>query len=360
MGVLRSLWTVYLLSFVPLVLFSLSQGLAPVGAQNSSPYVPIANAGSAILSDGALYLYGGVSAFAPDPNGLNTGTNQFLRLDLTHDFNTTAPPWTRLPNYLTYTMIEAAPSKNGKQFILGGNRDNNGPLSYIYDISSTNWIAAPNLPYLSSMNGYKRWNAGMALDPVTGLITIYGGFPFMSFSKELSILNTTSTDPAQMSWTYSVNQTVIPPLYNPMVLYLPTLSKTIVLGGCDTYNGLTGRISSCALLTTVYLFSSSEPNLIQPRTLMMGPKPRYQVCRVVLDDGNVFIQGGRDLTSFFGDAWILDVSNWTWSTITINGPAEAMTRAGHTCQMGPNGQIIAVGGKTPRNIPAKQLLFVYQ
>ncbi|KAG0012622.1 hypothetical protein BGZ80_011620 [Entomortierella chlamydospora] len=265
--------------FILYLLLSLTS--TPIAAQNGTLYQPVTYSASAILSDGGFYIYGGVTVFRP---GLqpNVGTSQFLRVDLTQSFNTTAPPWTTLSGYNTYTMIDASPSRDGKQFILGGNRDNIGTLSYIYDVDSARWIAAPDLPGMASaMSTYKRGNVGMALDSDTGLIYIYGGF------------------------------------------------------------------HGCAALNTAYLVSggSSVKTLsIQTQALSIGPSPRYLSCRVVLGDGNIFIQGGKDPNNFFGDAWILSISNWTWTQITINGPSAEMTRAGHTCQMGPNGQVVLVGG----------------
>ncbi|KAF9089145.1 hypothetical protein BGX27_002547 [Mortierella sp. AM989] len=336
------------LSLLPFLIFSLlSLTPTPVTAQNTiSLYQPIAHAASAILSDGGLYLYGGTAKFEVDPNAPNTGSSRFLRVDLTQSFNTTAPPWTGLPGYLVFTMIDAVPSGNGKQFILGGNRDNNGALSYIYDVASAQWITAPDLPGVNMAN-YKRGNVGVALNKDTGLVYIYGGFQVQSFSRELSILDTSNPDPRQMRWTLSLNQTSIPTLYQPYVFYLPTLKKTLVMGGCPTYNGHTGLVGACAPLNIGYLISggSSEADLsIQSQPLSTGPSTRYHSCRLVLGDGNIFMQGGRDPNRIFADAWILSVSNWTWSPIEINGPAAARTRAGHACQLGPHGQIIIVGG----------------
>ncbi|KAF8923426.1 hypothetical protein EDD21DRAFT_391604 [Dissophora ornata] len=334
------------LSFLPLLLLLLSLGPNLVHCQNASLYTPVAYSASAILSDGGFYLYGGVTKFAA---GLlpNTGTSQFLRLDLTQSFNTTSPPWTGLPGYLTYTMIDAVPSKDGKQFIIGGNRDNLGTLAYIYDIASAQWSSTPNLPGMITMTGYKRGNVGMSLDRNTGLVYIYGGFQYLSFSSELSILDTSNTSPALMDWTLTVNKTVVPALYEPFVLYLPTLSKTIVLGGCNVYDVISGFVGSCQQLNVAWLLSngtSLSALTIETQALSTGPTPRYQSCRVVLKNGDVFVQGGKDPNVFFGDAWVLSVANWTWSSVTINGPAADMTRAGHACQMGPNGQIVIVGG----------------
>ncbi|KAF9348648.1 hypothetical protein BGX26_012963 [Mortierella sp. AD094] len=245
-------------------------------------------------------------------------------------------------------MIDASPSRDGKQFIIGGNRDNLGALSYIYDVASAKWITTPDLPGMAgTMSTYKRGNVGMTLDPSTGLIYIYGGFQYLSFSKEISVLDSSNPDPTKMSWTLSMNQTVIPALYQPYVLYLPTLKKVIVFAGCNVYNVSLGLVGSCATLNTAYLISdgfNAKALSIQNQDLSTGPAPRYQSCRVVLNDGNVFIQGGRDPNTFFGDAWLLNVSNWTWTQIPIDGPSADMTRAGHTCQMGPNGQVVLVGG----------------
>ncbi|KAG0086762.1 hypothetical protein BGZ93_011338 [Podila epicladia] len=264
----------------------------------TSVYQNISYAASSILADGGLYIYGGAIRFGK----FNTGSKQFLRLDLTQSFNTEAANWTALNGTLTYTMIDAVPSQSGQQMIFAGNRDNHGPLAHIYDIVTQSWTATPNLPGMKSMVNYKRSNVGAALDPRTGLVYIYGGFPYQSFSNELSVLDTSGGDVSKMDWTLTVNQSQAPALYDPFVTYLPTVN------------------------------------------LKGAPSPRYQSCRAVLQDGRVLLQGGRDPDVFFGDAWILDPATWTWTQQIISGPPQAMTRAGHSCEMGPNGQLLIVGG----------------
>lgn len=213
----------------------------PPPTTNVTGYQNIAYSASSILADGALYVYGGVIEFRDGPGLVNVGSKQFLRLDLTQDFNTESPPWTLLPGNLTTTMIDAVPSRNGQQMILAGNRDNIGPLAHIYDLATKSWITTPNLPNMSSMTGYKRGNVGAALDPWTGLVYIYGGFPYLKFSNEISVLNTAGGDATKMDWTLSFNQSNTPELYMPFVAYLPTQKEILVFGGGDYYNGTTGK-----------------------------------------------------------------------------------------------------------------------
>ncbi|KAG0071342.1 hypothetical protein BGZ92_004284, partial [Podila epicladia] len=330
-------------------LLILSPLFAQAQVQTQDPiYQPVAYAASTILADGGFYLYGGVVRFASTDLGPNQGSKQFLRLDLTKSFDTNSPPWEALSGYLSYTMLTATPSKSGKQIVFGGNRGYLGTLSYIYDITSRNWTTTPNIPGMeASMAGYKRSNIGMQLDPVTGLVYMYGGFQYMSFSNEVNVLNTSDPDPSKAHWTVTKNQTTIPALYEPFVLYLPSREQILVLAGCDNYNNLTGLVGSCAPLNVGYLLSNGTNNTalqIKTQRISNGPGPRYQACKVVLRNGNVFVHGGRDPNNFFGDAWVLNVDSWVWYEINIQGPTEAMTRAGHTCEMGPHDQIIIAGG----------------
>ncbi|KAG0218692.1 hypothetical protein B0O80DRAFT_447200 [Mortierella sp. GBAus27b] len=333
-------WSMHVHSLLLFLLFS-----PLVHGQATSLFRPIAYAGSAILSDACLYLYGGATTVA----ATNIGSSQFLRLDLTQTFNTTTAPWTSLPGFLIYTQIDAAPSKDGRQFILGGNRDNFGPLSYIYNIGTQDWTRAPDLPPLQGkMDQYKRTNIGMALDPYTGLVYMVGGYQYFGFSSEVSVMDTSNPNVAvKFPWTFSQNMTQMPGLYDPVALYLPTLKKIAVFAGCNYFNPDTGVVGACARMDDVYLLSgggSGQPLLIEQKMTNVGPTPRYQLCAVVMKDGNIFIQGGKDMSKVFNEAWILNVGNWTWSPVNINGPASALTRTGHTCQMGPNGQIIVLGG----------------
>ncbi|KAF9337901.1 hypothetical protein BG006_001888 [Podila minutissima] len=336
-----------LLSLLATTLCPLTLQAQAQGVPSSSVYQNVAHAASAILADGGLYVYGGVVKFIDDIFTPNVGSKQFLRLDLNKSFSTEAAPWTALRGTLTYTMIDAVPSQNGQQMILVGNRDNIGPLAHIYDIATQTWTATPNLPGMNNMANYKRGNVGAALDPRTGLVYIYGGFSYRSFSKELSVLNTSSGDASKMDWTLTVNQSQAPALYDPVVTYLPTINKTAVFGGCNVYNNDSGLAAGCLPLDAAFLFYNGESvtSLLSNRTELKGaPSPRYQSCRAVLKDGRVLLQGGRDPNKFFGDAWILDPATWTWSQQNITGPASAMTRAGHACEMGLNGQLLIVGG----------------
>ncbi|KAF9322784.1 hypothetical protein BG006_002064 [Podila minutissima] len=244
-------------------------------------------------------------------------------------------------------MLSATSSKSGKQIVFGGNRDYLGTLSYIYDVTSRSWTTTPNIPGMeTSMAGYKRSNIGMQLDPTTGLVYMYGGFQYRSFSNEINVLNTSDPDPSKAHWTVTKNQTTIPALYEPFVLYLPSREQTLVLAGCDNYNNISGLAGSCAPLNVGYLISNGTSNTalqIKTQKISNGPSPRYQACRVVLRNGNVFVHGGRDPNNFFGDAWVLNIDSWVWHKMEIQGPTEAMTRAGHNCEMGPHDQIIIVG-----------------
>ncbi|KAG0336388.1 hypothetical protein BG004_008076 [Podila humilis] len=253
-----------------------------------------------------------------------------------------------LPGMLAYTMIDAVPSQSGKQLILAGNRDNLGTLAQIYDINTSGWTPAPNLPgYNNGMTGYKRGNVGAALDPVTGLVYIYGGFPIKRFSNEISVLDTSSGEASKMQWTLSLNQTTVPELYEPFVTYLHARKQIFVFGGCDFYNVTSGLVGRCAPLNVGYFFfNGASPTILgsQQVALNAAPPARFHSCQATLKDGRILLQGGRDQTRTFGDAWILDPSTWTWSKQVINGPAQAMTRAGHACEMGPEGQLLVIGG----------------
>lgn len=333
----------------PLLLLLLSP--QPTDCQGASLYKPITYAASAVLADDHLYLYGGVTQFAVK----NVGTNQFLKLNLTASFDTGAAPWTGLLGGLTFTMVQAEPSKFGRHFVTGGNRDNLGTLSHIYSIDTGDWTAAPTFPDLPKPAEYKRNNVGMALDRVTGLIYIYGGIEDAIFSRQLALLDTSFSDANKMNWVLTTDVTSMEPLYEPFVVFLPTKNQTLVFGGCNAFNSTSGFVKGCFPLKSGYLISNSQSKkqpTIEPQSFLGAtPSMRYQSCRVVLPNGNVFIQGGKDKIenapndNFFADAWILDVTTWTWKSVTIIGPQAEMARAGHTCQLGANGQIVVVGGK---------------
>ena len=340
------------LSLLPALLSLALLALFPASTSAQAPgcYEPVAYPGSAILADGCLYLYGGVTYFDPSPTGKNKGSSQLLCLNLTKSFSTLAPPWTSFPGDRNITMVDAVPSRDGTQLILGGNRDKSGTIGLIYDVATQAWSPAPFYPNMGTMIGYKRTNVGMSLDRSTGHVYIYGGLQEASFSRELAVLDT-SGPLKSMKWLANFNQSIIPVLYEPYLAYLPTVKKTLVFAGCSGFNPANGRAGRCDSMANGYLISDGvhDDNGIVAQTLKLqngGPYARYLGCKVELPDGRVFIQGGRDVGNvFYDDAWILNPGNWTWQKVEIKGNLTQMRRAGHACELGPNGQIIIIGGK---------------
>ncbi|KAF9350884.1 hypothetical protein BGX26_010967 [Mortierella sp. AD094] len=72
------------------------------------------------------------------------------------------------------------------------------------------------------------------------------------------------------------------------------------------------------------------------------PLPRLAPCAVVMASGNVFMYGGAISNGSLSDAWLLNTTSWTWTSLVINGLS--IGRAGAACELVTPDQIIMVGG----------------
>jgi hypothetical protein len=197
------------------------------------------------------------------------------------------------------------------------------------------------------------------MDKSTGQMVLYGGMMEVqtptnktySLVGEIDILD---TRPAFDKWSWSAaiesNRPPPPGVTQPIMLYLPALQQTLIMGGCDGLNATDGSVTRCASFSSGYLVNSmvtasKEPSVPIKEVSMGGPipSPRLSPCTVVLSNGDVFMYGGMSLTGALNDAWVLSTKSWIWASRTIkNMPVSG--RAGATCQSVAD-QIILVGGK---------------
>ncbi|KAF9365534.1 hypothetical protein BGX34_009572 [Mortierella sp. NVP85] len=112
------------------------------------------------------------------------------------------------------------------------------------------------------------------------------------------------------------------------MLYLPALSQTLIMGGCDGLNATDGSVTRCVSFSSGYLVHSmvtpSKEASVPIKEVSMGgpiPSPRLSPCTVVLSNGDVFMYGGVTLTGAMNDAWfsqpqvaIINTTGWEWST----------------------------------------------
>ncbi|KAF9359180.1 hypothetical protein BGX26_012955 [Mortierella sp. AD094] len=319
----------------------------------ADPFQPVIYPATSILSS-TLYVYGGLTNISSP----TSYSSQFASLSLKDNFDTNNIPWMHLPANISTAMAPGAHSRDRRWFILGGSKNNIGHApAIVFDSVAQAWSQAPNLPpkegVADVMLNYHRDSPGMALDFRSSILVQFGGSNATSVTNDLTLL-IADGNTGIMNWTYSGSLESVPPLFAPIVLYIPRNKQTLIMGGCDQMNfGESATPSHCATFDTLYTLStesvataSTNPPIMSNITVNGTlPSPRFLPCAVVLPDSNVFMMGGGNLTTPLSDAWILNTQNWTWFRRDIEGlPLDGIM--GHSCQLAEHNQILVIGGQS--------------
>ncbi|KAG9062786.1 hypothetical protein KI688_005092 [Linnemannia hyalina] len=207
-----------------------------------------------------------------------------------------------------------------------------------YDIGADSWA-----PFRSDPDP-PRSAVGAALDLETGVIVVQGGF-IRNFgaplSSEIDIL-TSNGGMAQWAWRKGAPTTPLRPIFQPIVVYLPTRKATLIIGGTNfENNNIAGlqKLDSGYLVTTstvkgITTVSNAIVNLTASE--MAVPVSRLSPCYTVLENGDLFMYGGATFSSSLNEAWILNAGDLSWKMMSI-GQNPTAGRAGATCQrISPN------------------------
>lgn len=333
---------------------------APSAIQSQKPYVytPRHSAGSTVIGK-TLYLVSGTGT-GHLPQSFVAITD-VISLALDQPFSTNLAPWMSLRPGPAVADARIVPCADQSHIVLGGMGETGTPLIRVYDIQADTWSPLPPQPQGGNVAS-PRASVGIALDSSTGAVIVFGGLvPNTAFSRELDVLD---TRPSFSNWTWTLVAPVssfiqLTPLYQPMVLYLPQLQSTLLMGGCDIYSART-IVASCQTLDSAFQIKTtatsgtlvtSPPQKFKLTSVAVNnilPAPRSSSCYVALANGNVFMYGGLAGDLPLSDAWVLSVDSWEWTPIKINN-APSAGRAGATCQLIAHNQVIVIGGMFLRN-----------
>ncbi|KAK3809189.1 MAG: hypothetical protein J3Q66DRAFT_353179 [Benniella sp.] len=350
----KSLSLSFFLLTTLLLLFTLSLCPTIQAQPPGRPYIYTSryNAGST-LANNTLFVISGTLSLAPPFKA----TTETLAIPLDRAFSTSAIPWKALAEGPPVLDARVATSVDQDHLVVVG-VDRAGQLVIVYDILSDTWSDLPPTAVSNQLLKAPRRGVGVSIDKSTGQMVLYGGMMEVqtptnktySLVGEIDILDTRPTFD-KWSWSAAIESNRPPPpgVTQPIVLYLPTLQQTLIMGGCDGLNATDGSITRCASFSSGYLVNSmvtasKEPSVPIKYVSMDGPipSPRLSPCTVVLSNGDVFMYGGVSLTGALSDAWVLSTKSWIWASRTIkNMPVSG--RAGATCQSIAD-QIILVGG----------------
>ncbi|KAG0028236.1 hypothetical protein BGZ82_008534 [Podila clonocystis] len=218
-----------------------------------------------------------------------------------------------------------APSANLQHLLLVGV---NVPRQLVaaYDIATGNW-STPDIGGASSPST-PRQSLGITLDMLARRNVIFGGYA-VEATRELDILDTSV---GQWKWVSTAAATNMQSVLRPVMLYVPQIGVTLVMGGCSIQ-------SVCLPFTNVYLiqFTDTGAPIVNSRAVTnadgAAPQPRMMPCVAVLNDGRVLMYGGMGNQEGYNDFWALNTTQWSWSQATIAG-APKQARAGATCFAG--------------------------
>ncbi|KAI1313437.1 hypothetical protein EDD11_002544 [Mortierella claussenii] len=309
-----------------------------------------------------LYIYGGITESSSSLLTSTAYSSQFATLSLTNGFDTDDNlPWEFLPGYMATAMAPGSPSRDQRRFIVGGSRNNQGNApALVFDSTTRIWSQTGDLPAVGGvgvMQGYRRDSPDMAMDLTTGMLVQFGGSNAThAATNALTVLDTNKAS-NMMSWSYSGYLDTVPALFAPIVLYLPTIKATLIMGGCDQLDNSSVPVH-CATFDTLYTLSSdSIVSTAGPKATVVKaksgtelemdlPNARVMPCAVVMPDGNVMIMGGGTPGTTSGamaDTWILNTRTWTWAPREIEDfPKNGIM--GHSCQIASHDQMLVIGG----------------
>jgi hypothetical protein len=246
------------------------------------------------------------------------------------------------------TDAVVVPTADQSRLVLFGPSGVDDPLLRAYDVFADQWTPFNSGP------APPRSAVGAALDLKTNSIIVQGGFIRnfgIPLSSEIDIL---SAKDGLDQWTWSKPEptTGIKPIFQPILVYLPTRKATLIIGGTEYVNNtITGfqQFNEGTLVETTTgddgatTLKSSRVNLTAA-DITATPSRRLSPCYTVLDNGDLFIYGGATFARSLNDAWILSAADLVWKSVSI-GQNPITGRTGASCQLIAPDQIMVVGGK---------------
>ncbi|KAH7913774.1 hypothetical protein BJ138DRAFT_1145234 [Hygrophoropsis aurantiaca] len=285
----------------------------------NAQYVPLPRWGqTAALLENTLYVHGGLT----DPFNTYSYSSappiaEVLSLDLSTSFDANSPPWQLLSNSTTSASSPAVAWHSLSAFntttllLFGGQPgpnsqtvlttlNNSAMLVSAFDRTEPvfltepqNWASQPmrRMRYSASSTDGKIWIIGGEEADGSGN-AFSDHYVFDPFSLEFILLPSVNAPPG---------------IFGHVSLILPD-GKLVVFGGvCPSCGG------DLVPLNTIWSLDTTQENLIWNPLSIDGnslPSSRRDFAAVVLDNGNVLIQGGGDaqLENTFSDGWILNTN----------------------------------------------------
>lgn len=320
-----------LLVFVPIAFICLILSIKLAHAQTvQPPFSPISTGGAAsvFIEGKGFYIQAGFT-----PQGM---TPQAFSISLSTSWNTTSPPFTKLPDGLNDYRFPNTLLSDGVSWFAVNNK---AWLTYNLDTGSR----VQHGP-LNTYSGVLGLNA--VLDRRSGEVVIPNG---NADSMQTTTLYVT---PWNLS-TRSDSQTggVASGLARYSLVWSESAQKVLLFGGVTTSGGY-----SASLLQR----DSATGEFWTPITAGGGPSPRESACMVSAFNGTkiILFGGSGPLDVPYSDVFIFDVAAGAWSQGAAAGSGGA--RSAHVCAVSGDALIVWGGfANIATRIPPPDKLAVY-
>ncbi|EPS44809.1 hypothetical protein H072_1146 [Dactylellina haptotyla CBS 200.50] len=326
--------------------------------------------------DTTLYIYGGRSKKTSLQTD-NTWNNDFLKLDLSKDFDIGSAPIQGLPKPSGPPAVALGYLWNDLTdlYLYGGQYSDSPPATpddfqlWKYSVSDGSW----SVPDATIQGGgeIKRAAEGAGVSvPNRGKGYYFGGhldgYTTKGWSQSIPRLYLTSMIEYDMSAAKWINHTEegasFPERADGVLTYIPWGEEGILLalGG--------GNNITFSQLNVIDVFDIKNNKWTKQATSGETPKIRVNACAAVFSapdnsSHNVYMYGGQNLQPAgeqvqYDDMWILTIPSFTWIKVNTDGQSNPPARAGHSCHA-YRGQILVIGGYVGQDLSCDTGVYVF-
>lgn len=237
-----------------------------------------------LMKDGRVLVVGGCIG-----SGVCTG-----RVEI---FNPSTNTWTEAAPLQSNRASHTAHLLNdGRVLVVGGGSgvgDNipAGGDALLYNPSTNSWSATNPMVKMRSQARAARLSDGRVL--------VAGGITLEDQSRLIMSASAEVYDPASNGWTSVASLTQA--RYQFALVVLPD-SRVLAIGGARDYNN---RYTENSFIHEIELY---EPTANAWRSIGKLPQSRSDVSATLLQDGRIWVTGGRDFSAYRSDTWLIAVS----------------------------------------------------
>ncbi|KAK6332635.1 hypothetical protein TWF730_004295 [Orbilia blumenaviensis] len=344
----------------------------------SSPDVCLRWAHQAAVVGSELYIYGGRSKQSSQQVD-NTWNNDFLKLDLSKDFDIASAPITGLPKPDGPPAVALGYLWNdySSLYLYGGQYSDTPPAQpdefklWKYTIQSSSWSTPSTKASSGTDPRIERAAEGAGVSiPNKSKGYYFGGhldgYTTQGWSQSIPRLYLTSMieyDMDTATWTnHTEDGASFPERADGVLVFIPWGKEGVLLalGGGDNI--------TFSQLNVIDVFDIAGNKWTKQATSGPTPQIRVNACAAVFSAAdnsshNVYMYGGQNLQpagdqTQYDDLWILTIPSFKWIKVDTDGQSNPPARAGHTCHA-YRGQMLVVGGFVGKELSCDTGIYVF-